>query len=126
MRWFKRKPTEAEEIETFRTNLAKKLEGYESTGRVSNFSATDCVPVDPYDTLHGEGIDADPRWIDKPEAYVVEELDLTDLSESELETVARLRQAYVANLHTRELQADPDTQKFNNIIRGDDEYCNDK
>ena len=129
MRWFKsKKEIEAEAEETFRTNLAKKLEGYESNGLISNFSVTNDRPDDTHldhtqwlNQLHDcDGFDPDPRWLDKPDAYTVEEVALTDLTEADIEMIARLRETYLDNLRIREIQADPDTQRFSALIRGED------
>lgn len=129
MRWFKsKKEIEEEGEETFRTNLAKKLEGYESNGLKSDFSATNDRPDDTHldhtqwlNQLHDvDGIDADPRWLDKPDPYVVEEIALTDLSDSDIEMIARLRENYLDNLRIREIQNDPDTKIFSALLRGED------
>jgi len=126
--WFKsKKEIEAEEEQTFRDNLAKKLDGYQSDGSISNFSATDVPRTDAQDhtawlnELYGDSsIEPDPRWVESSDPYVVEEVDITDLSEADLEVVARLRRAYLDNLQTRKLHADPDTKRLDAMIRGED------
>ena len=58
--------------------------------------------------------------MEKPDQYIVEEVALADLSDADLEKVARLRETYSANLRAREVQADPDTKRFDALLRGED------
>jgi hypothetical protein len=122
MRWFKSKAKKkAEDEAAFRARLAKKLENYQSNGPTATFSSFEVAAVDPYDDIHGDGIDADPRWLPSREAYDVTEVALTDLSNADLMAVGRLREAYESNLRNQEILNDPDTQKFDALIRGEED-----
>lgn len=117
MRWFRtKKDIKAEEEQTFRDNLSAKLADYKPSDEPHADFAIDLSPVDPYGDL---GLDADPSWLPRPNSYSVEEIALSDLTDSEIEVVARLRQSYLANLREREFLDDPDTQQLNNLLRGD-------
>ena len=112
MRWFRtKKDIKAEEEQTFRDRLSAKLADY----KPSDEPRAD-LTIDPVD--RDLELDLD-RWQPRPDSYNVEEVALADLSDSEIEVVARLRQNYLANLREREFLDDPDTQQLNNLLRGD-------
>ncbi len=128
MNWFTSKKHHQEladiEQQSFRDRLAEKLKDYE-TRRKPNDTATFHVgylrPADPFDELHGDGIDADPRWLPNSSPYIVEETAITDLSETDLRAIGELRTRYEHHLHKRKLLDDPSAQELDRILQGDEE-----
>jgi hypothetical protein len=125
--WKSRAEREAEkqaaEEQEFKDRLAAKLADYTPSRRPSDtaaYTVSEIRPADPYDELHGDGIDADPTWLPDPTNEMnVREIDMTDLDSSDLRMIGELRTRYEHHLHMRKLENDPTAREFNRILRGE-------